>query len=163
METKGRITFKDGTTLDLTTLILSPSEVDSIGLLASKFGTASITKNSLVKAIEPEPFIINIRHMPTLDEVVKFIETQPDMQHSMPAISEHFIGKVLSSKKDFIQYHRLYGRVERAQKRLEKIHKGKFDTTSVSTGKNGNGGSTTFKVFSFRKNKIENAPVAQSG
>ncbi len=82
-------------------------------------------------------------------EVQAFIESQPNMKHSLLDIIRHFYGNNFDLKENREVYYRVFGLTDRARKRIAEKLKGEFITetetdTSGATNK-------PFKVYYFKK------------
>ena len=98
--------------------------------------------------------IIHVSATLSLSEVKKFIESnEPDMEHSISSIAKHFFGRAILGRSENILYHKLRGKIIRAQKIIENEQKGKFIANRVIEKRNGESkANKPYKVFRFTKN-----------
>ena len=79
-----------------------------------------------------------------IDDIVTFILSRPNYEHSLPLVQEHFLGKILSSREDESDYHRTYNVVRRAREAIEERFGGRFKE-ELESGR--------IKVYRFQKNQ----------
>ena len=66
--------------------------------------------------------------MPAVAEVATYIQRLDgeDLRHTLPEISQHFLGIVLDTRRDILLYNQIFTRMQKAQKLLSKRTGRKF-------------------------------------
>ncbi len=89
----------------------------------------------------------------SMKKIRDFIKSQPNYRHSIPILSQHFYGRVVSSdiknKEDRRIYDNLWSKARRIRKQIEKKEKGKWEV--IKEEDNGFGKPVTYK---FIKNDV---------
>lgn len=90
-------------------------------------------------------------YSPTITDIVKFIESRTDFQHSMGHIQQHYFGRKLNLKdsselKIYIKLNRM---LKYARKKIKKVYSGEWIEDTLHTMVIGR---AHFKTYKFVKN-----------
>lgn len=92
--------------------------------------------------------------LPSKTELIDYIKAQPNMEHSVDSISNHFLSKIISySGEGKTNYVALWTAIKRAREGIAKTEKGKWIETRVGEG--------AFKKKSYKFEKAEIKPAIE--
>src|SRR5437016_5970951 len=97
----------------------SISEISEFVNLATRETASNMAKQ------QPDRVQIQ-RRMPTAAEVASYIQNLDGdtLQHTVPQITQHFLGVTLDTRKDILLYNQIFARIQKAQGILEKkVHR----------------------------------------
>ena len=89
--------------------------------------------------------------LPTVDDIIKFIESKPNFEHDNAEIHEEFLGRVIRSRDETKLYHALATTIRKAKDNIEKKYNGKWESNKKRSLQN----SKPVKVFTFNKEQAK--------
>ncbi len=90
------------------------------------------------------------KELPTPREVAQFIENlgDADLKHTMPQITQHFLGRTLDTRKEILLYNQMFARLQKARRYLESKARRKFEGVRQPVNGSKRGGGTM--VYSLK-------------
>ena len=85
--------------------------------------------------------------LPTVDDIIKFIETKPNFENDNAEIHEEFLGRVIRSRDEPKLYHAFATIIRKAKDNIKTRYKGEWESNKKRSLKD----SKPVKVFTFNQ------------
>ncbi|HEV2119433.1 MAG TPA: hypothetical protein VGS11_04935 [Candidatus Bathyarchaeia archaeon] len=94
--------------------------------------------------------------MPTPSEVALYIQELDgsDLRHTVPEVSQHFLGVMLDTRKDILLYNQVFARIQKAQKILARKRGRKFFGMREPSGDGQRGNIMVYRLEPERELKL---------